>query len=467
MATAVIMPRQGQSVESCVMAKWHKQKGDAVSAGDMLFTYETDKATFDETAKVSGVLLDVFFEEGGDVPCLTNVCVIGLAGEDASAFVPPGSKPSSAVLDAAGVAEGPPGVDSVDAGGFGDSAAPSAPGGPVRISPRARLYAQKIGADVSYAVPTGANGRVMERDIQRAAEAGRVATGAAKAAYVQGSDIAGTGIGGRIRVEDIARAESLPAGAGTRAGGAMETETRAAAGAGAAAFEDVKLTNTRRIIAGSMRASLMNAAQLTLNASFDASDIMELRRKLKGADPDAGLPNVSVTDIIVFAAARVLLKHRYMNSHFIEDEAGGGFIRLFGAVNMGVAVDTPKGLMVPTVFGADKLTLAQVSAAIKELAGQCRGGAINPDLLKDGTFTVSNLGAFGVESFTPVLNPPQTGILGVCAATERTRDGKTYQAIGLSLTFDHRTLDGADAARFLRDLARRLESFSLAAALGL
>jgi pyruvate dehydrogenase E2 component (dihydrolipoamide acetyltransferase) len=144
-------------------------------------------------------------------------------------------------------------------------------------------------------------------------------------------------------------------------------------------------------------------------------------------------------------------------------------MRRFAHVHLGLAVDTERGLMVPTIFGADTMSLAALSAAAKAVARECQTGAINPDKLKGGTFTVTNLGTFGIESFTPVLNTPQTGILGVNTLETKVREGKngieTYQAMGLSLTFDHRAIDGAPAARFLQDLSTRLESFGALLAL--
>ena len=154
--------------------------------------------------------------------------------------------------------------------------------------------------------------------------------------------------------------------------------------------------------------------------------------------------------------SRALLNHKELNAHFLGDT-----MRLFSGAHVGIACDTPRGLMVPTLFNADKLSLSEISVKSKELTSACREGTINPDLLTGGTFTVTNLGTLGVESFTPVLNPPQTGILGVCGITERTRNDVPYPAMGLSLTFDHRAVDGAPSARFLQEVVKKLENFSL------
>lgn len=223
----------------------------------------------------------------------------------------------------------------------------------------------------------------------------------------------------------------------------------------------------RKVIAKSMHASLAESAQLTLHSSFDATDIINFRKTLKSLDgsaicdsPAPGLSKISVTDIVVFATSRMLLRHKSINAHFLGDR-----MALFNNAHVGVAVDTPRGLLVPTIFNANSMSLAGLSAHAKELFEKTKQGTVGVDMLRGGTFTVSNLGGFGVEMFTPVINPPQTGLLGVCNVIERTKDGKPYPAMGLSLTFDHRALDGADAARFLKDLVEYLEKFTVCLAL--
>jgi len=164
--------------------------------------------------------------------------------------------------------------------------------------------------------------------------------------------------------------------------------------------------------------------------------------------------------MLLYVTAKTLLKHKEMNAHYLGDT-----MRLFSGVNMGLAVDTDRGLLVPSLMGADSLSLNDLSQKTKDLISIARGGSISPDLLTGGTFTVTNLGTLGVESFTPVINPPQTGILGVCAITQKVKvvDGNisTYPSMNLSLTFDHRAVDGAPAAKFLGDLCSALENFNL------
>ena len=441
MATPVIMPRQGQSVESCIIGKWHKQVGDKVNVGDVLFTYETDKSTFDEEAKVEGTLLAVFFEEGDDVPCLLNVCVIGNEGESTDEFKPAveGDEEEEAAAPAEeAAAEAAPAVETVQraAGEF------------VPVSPRARILAEKTGVDVTMTPASGPNGRVIERDVQGMIDAKKFATPAAMAGAA-GKNIEGTGRGGRVTTADIDAAAKVPASAGIAAAASDEPE-----------FEEVKLPNIRKVIAKSMHASLSNMAQLTLNTTFDATDVLAFRAKLKADRERMGLNNITINDIVLYAVSRTVLNHKDCNAHFYDDK-----IVYFKNANIGMAVDTPRGLLVPTVFHANKMSLNELAQTTKALGASAQEGTISPDLLQGGTITVSNLGTMGIESFTPVINPPQTCILGVDTIMDKVRvvDGeiKAYKAIGLSLTFDHRALDGAPAARFLKELVKNLENFSV------
>ena len=452
MVTAVILPRQGQTVESCVIGRWHKRVGDTVAVGDDLFTYETDKAAFDETAKVGGEMLAIFFAEGDDVPCLETVCVIGTKGEDISAWLPAATEaapPATSGAAAGATAAAIPASRSVPSTGVPITEADT---DSLAISPRARRLAEKHHADLRAVVPSGPKDRVIERDVQALIDAGRLATGAAGSDYALAT--AGTGIGGRVAVADIASP------------GAPTRRAALAAEAQADSYEE-KHSTIRTLIARSMNHSLSTMAQLTYNATFDATAMLEFRARLKQAKASGiaermGLAQTTITlnDLILYAVSRVVKAHRLCNAAFHEDR-----MVFFNYVNLGVAVDTPRGLMVPTLFQADRLSLAEISSQAKSLSAECRQGTISPDKLKDGTFTVTNLGSLGIESFTPVINPPQTAILGVnCLKTHfRDVDGVAvpYPSMSLSLTCDHRAVDGAPAARFLKDLGSALENFSL------
>lgn len=452
MATPVIMPRQGQSVESCIIGKWYKKVGDKVSVGEDLFTYETDKAAFDEAAKVDGEVLAIFFAENDDVPCLTNVCVIGQKGEDFSAFDPRGA--SAAPAEAAPVAAAPAAAAPVAASAAAApvAAAIVAPAATIAgISPRAKATAEKHTVDLRQVEPTGPKGRVIERDIFKLIDEGKFATGAVGSDFAVGT--AGSGIGGRISTADLVTGAAPAAVAAAPAAPVTETTTE-------------KHSNIRKLIAKSMVNSLSTMAQLTYNMSFDATDILAFRAKVKkakeaGLTVKLGLPDsITINDIILYVVSRVSLNHKMCNAHYMDDH-----MVFFNTVNLGMAVDTPRGLMVPTIFNSDRLSIAEISRQAKDKAAACQKGTISPDQLKDGSITVTNLGSLGIESFTPVINPPQTAIIGVNCLTTKVRDvngvAVPYPSMSLSLTADHRAVDGAPAARFLQDLTKALENFSL------
>ena len=443
MATPVMMPNVGISVESCILTEWHKKKGDAVKKGDVLFTYETDKSTLEEESPVDGIMLEQFFKEDDDIPTMTNVCVIGEEGESTAEFAPkiegddaPAEAPAEAPA-AAPAAEAAPAVPT--------AAAPAAAGEFIKISPRAKALAEKTGIDPHFAAPTGPNGRIIERDVRTLIENGPTATYAAAGEF---AGAAGTGLGGKFSVADI---------------GAAPAAAAAAPAASGPEYVDEKMPNIRKAIAKQMTSSLSTAAQLTHTTSFDATEIMAFRKKVKANGEKLGLANITLNDIILFAVSRVLAKpeHKALNAHLIN----GDTMRYFNGVHLGVAVDTDRGLVVPTIKNAQSMSLNEISAKAKELAATCKNGGATPDMLSGASFTISNLGSYGIESFTPVINTPQTGILGVDTITTRIRevDGeiKTYPAMGLSLTYDHRAVDGSPASRFLVDLRNALENFSL------
>ncbi len=412
MANAVIMPKAGITVESCIIGSWEKKVGDEVKVGDILFTYETDKASFECESTEEGTLLEIFYGDGEEVPCLVNVCAVGKAGEDCSALRPAGEA----------AAETAPAASAEEAPSSAVAAAPAtlestAVEGKVAVSPRARKLAERAGVDAALATPTGPNGRIIERDV-RTLMANPVVAAAPTTAAVP--------------------AVTVP-----------EAE-----------YEDVKFSGIRRAISKSMTNSLSTIPQLTHNTSFDASAILAYRKQLKASEGDCS--GITLGDILLYAVSRTLKNYPDLNAHMLDDTT----IRRFKSVNLGVAVDTPRGLMVPTIFDADKKSLLEISKEVKALAAECREGSIGPDKLTGATFTVSNLGSLGVESFTPVINAPQTGILGVCTTVDRVKRGKdgeltVYPAMGLSLTYDHRAVDGTPAARFQKELCDNLASFTV------
>ncbi|MDR0897741.1 MAG: 2-oxo acid dehydrogenase subunit E2 [Oscillospiraceae bacterium] len=444
MASAVLMPKVGISVETCVITEWFKQPGDQVKIGDILFSYETDKSSVECESTAEGVLLARFFENGDEVPVLVNVCAIGDAGEDVSALRPGGAvepTPAEAMVEALMAAK---------------TARPSAVGiipahtGELKISPRARHLAEKSHIDARLAIPTGPYGRIVEKDIRALMALGLGATAAAAdavSAAAPGS-YPGGGVGGRVSVGDL----HLPK---------EQEEKPAPVAEPAAEYQDIPFSGIRRVIAASMAKSLATIPQLTHNFSFNATAILAYRKQLKAGGETLGVGGITLGDMVLFAVSRLLPKYPALNAHMVEDNA----IRLYKPVHLGFACDTERGLMVPVVRNADQKSLLEISLEVKALAKAAQAGSLSPDAMAGGTFTVSNLGAYGVESFTPVINPPQTGILGVDTIVNRPVeiDGqiKLYPAMGLSLTYDHRAIDGGPASRFVQELSRLLEQFTL------
>ena len=409
MAIPVIMPKQGQSVETCIITQWFKAAGDKVSAGDILFSYETDKAAFDMESPGDGILLEVFFGEGDEVPVLMNVAVIGQQGESAESFrqgvIPADVKPApprpSPVETAAPVIL-PATADVITSSGTR-----------IRISPRAKRLAENKGFIYSTIRGSGPNGRIIVSDIEKALS-GKMPP--SKPVYAAGAE-----------------------------------------------FSEKPLSNVRKLIARAMHSSLQNSAQLTHHMSADVRRLLEARRSIKeGIASGTGKQDITLNDMICWCVIRALGKFPEANSHFL-----GETIRTFNKVHLGIAVDTDRGLMVPTVRNADGLDLRQLSVELKSVADACRKGNISPELIQStsATFTVSNLGAYGVEMFTPVINLPQTAILGVCTIVNRPVDlgNNTFgfvPYIGLSLTYDHRAIDGGPATLFLKEIKRQIESFT-------
>lgn len=284
----------------------------------------------------------------------------------------------------------------------------------MRISPRAKRLAERKGIDYASLTGSGPNGRIICSDVMGA--------------------IAGT---------SLATEPSLKTGA---------------------EYTDQPVTNIRKLIARAMHDSLLNSAQLTHHMSADVRKILEARRKIKeGMSTGKNTQDITINDMICWCVIRALKKHPEINSHFLDDR-----IRRFNTVNLGIAVDTQRGLMVPATKSAGDMDIRSLSAALKKAADDCRRGNINPELIQStaATFTVSNLGSYGVEMFTPVINLPQVAILGVCTIINRPADlgNNTFgfvPYIGLSLTYDHRAVDGGPATLFLGEIKKEIENLTL------
>lgn len=444
MATIVVMPQLGNSVESCIIVEWMIAEGDTVSVDQTLASIETDKSTMEVPSTAEGTVLKLLWEEGDEVPVKDPLIIVGEPGEDISGLVPGGD---AAPVEADAPAEQAAAAPEAAAPAFATERATGA------VSPRARALAASNGVDASaIAEGSGPHGRVIERDVAAAIAAGPVLTSAARAAGVSAAE--GTGIGGRVSVADAGRtAEAAPAAAAVAA--------PAAAADFPGASTSAPLKGVRKVVAKRMMESLTSTAQLTLNTTANAAGILAMRKKVKNADGSLGLNKITLNDLVCFAVSRTLLKYPVFNAH-LED----GVLTEFEQVHLGFACDTPRGLLVPVIRSAQALGLKAFSDEAKRLAGGAIDGSLSPDFLSGGTFTVSNIGSFGIETFTPVINLPQTAILGVGAITPRptvAADGSigVEQRLNLSLTIDHQVIDGADGARFLRDLVAAIENIDV------
>ncbi len=472
MATVVVMPQLGNSVESCLIVSWAVKEGDVVAENTVLCEVETDKASMEVPSPSAGTVLKILWAEGDDVPVKDPLLVLGESGEDPGPALRAAGGDSGAPITEVDTPAQPSGEASYEetdhagesldapvetlpvpdpsgnqsAAGTHDATATPGHG----TSPRARILAATKSLDVgTLAEGTGPGGRVIERDVLAAVAAGPATRSGARAGATGRADLVGTGIGGRSTAADVQSAR-IPTPATTVDDGDMGPSTT------------TQVRGIRKVISERMMHSLASSAQLTYTTTARAQALLDLRKRLKNSDPSFGLNAVTIGDLVGFAAVRTAARHTSHNAHLAE-----GVLTEFERVHMGFACDTPRGLLVPTVRNASSMGLAEFSNASKQLAADAIGGTIKPDLLQGATFTVSNLGGLGIESFTPLLNVPQTAILGVDAIFPRAvinADGTVgaEQRIGLSLTADHRVIDGADAARFLSDLVAFLEAIDIA-----
>lgn len=445
MASTIVMPKQGNTVESCIIVEWLKDVGDEIVEGDIICVVETDKATLEVESAEAGTILALFYDEGEDVPVLSPIAAVGSVGDDI-ANLDPKSTGSTEIDDIDEKADrsqnGPlvtPSKQQLDAI-VSDSADEQF------ISPRAKKLAEIRSVDYSMLKGSGPGGRIIERDIESVNIRPKL-TPVAKRMVKAGDFSApstGTGTGGRVTSKDLVHDSSV----------SFSTDSSEEV------IHEEPIGGIRKVIAERMLNSLQSTAQLTLNSSADARSLLSLRKKLKSSPEKMDLSQVTIGDLVLFAVSRTLPDFSELNAIFDGDS-----VHQFGVVHLALAVDTPRGLMVPVIRRADTLSLRQLSEEARRLAVACQEKTVKPDELKGGTFTVSNLGAFGVESFTPILNPPQVGILGVgninLKPVEEKGELQFIPHIGLSLTINHQVIDGAPAARFLRALVANLAELEI------
>jgi pyruvate dehydrogenase E2 component (dihydrolipoamide acetyltransferase) len=427
MAKKIVMPKLGLTMKEGKLAKWYKAEGDPIKSGDKLFSIETDKITNDAEATENGVLRKILVKEGQTVPIMEAVGIMGAADEDISALLAdiPGDDGSKSE-EKAPVEEKASEVE---------KKVPRT--GKVKISPVARKLAEEEGLDYEAIEGTGPGGRIVLEDVKNAIENKgkiKVSPAAEKLAKEKGIDVSGISSEKRIMKDDVIRA-----GREAQYDSMAQPEDRR-----------VPLTTMRKIIGERMSESAQTAPTVNFTISVDMTNLKALREELKSER------SITYTDLIVKVTSLLLLEHPYLNSSLDGEE-----IIFRNYVNMGVAVALEDGLLVPVVKNAHMKKLGVISDEIKDLSYRAKTNQLLTDEIEGGTFTITNIGMFGIESFTPIINQPESAILGVNAIID------TPVVIGgcvctkpimkLSLTADHRTVDGAVAAMFLARLKEMLE----------
>lgn len=434
----VKLPQLGQSVEEASIVEWRKNEGDAVSEGEVLYTVQTDKAEIECESPVSGTLRKILVEPDVEVPVLSVVALVG--GEDEA--LPDLSKYGSSPKAVPAAAPAAPQAESAPAQPAPTAAATQEKTTAGAVSPRAKRTAAEHGIDATSLQGTGAGGRVIEADVQAHAAAIdniKITPTARRVAANAGLDITrvtGTGPGGKIVKEDVEKA--LAQGA-----------TKPSASPAAAPGEQVKLTPMRRIIAERMVESKFSAPHYYVTMEIDMAKAVAYRAGSKGFKP-------SYNDILLYAVAHSLRKHPLVNARW-----GGDAIDVPQDVNLGFAVALPTGLVVPVIHQVQKLSLEGVHEAARTLVDKAKNNKLQPDDFTGSTFTVSNLGSFGVDQFTAIINQPNSAILAAGRIKEKpvVIDGGIHvrPMMNLTLSSDHRVIDGAVAAQFLATLRKVLE----------
>jgi pyruvate dehydrogenase E2 component (dihydrolipoamide acetyltransferase) len=438
MASKMLMPLLGQTMEEGTIIKWFKNEGEAIQAGEPLLEVMTDKVNMEVEAPESGVLRKILAQPDEIVPVQGPIAVIGTADEPIDDLLQEVPAPKPVVEEIAPAAERPAAAP--------ETMPPTAPPVPIpgeRVfaSPDARRVARERGIDINALAGrgTGPNGRIVERDVLDYAASVKATPLAEKAAADKGVElvgVSGTGIRGRIIREDVEAAQARPA-------------------VGIAAT--IPFTGMRRMVAQKVTASARSAVHVTLAAEVDMTECVRLRNRLLPEIESTHGVRISYTDIIVMAAVKAILDKPIVNASLQEDK-----IVIPDAVNIGIATAIEGGLIVPVVKNAQSKSLVEIAKEIKDLTERARSGKATSEDVSGGTFTITNLGVYGIDTFTPIITPGQSAILAVCRIAEKpvVVDGgiKIRSMMNLCLTFDHRVMDGVPAAEYLAALRAALES---------
>ena len=446
MASEIVLPQWGMEMQDGTIVRWLKQEGDTVEEGEALVEVETAKLQTELESTASGVLSRIVAQEGEIVPIRGVLCVIAEPGEE----IAPAPAPAAASTTTA------PAMQAAPTNGASATVG-------VQVVPAARRLARERAVDLAQVRGSGPSGRILLADVEAVLRApaapatdgaGRVPVvpAARRLARDNGIDLAtvsGSGPQGRILIEDVEAAiasRSAPAPAS-----AVEPTTNGV----------VPLTGIRGAVATRMLQSIQSTAQVTLTTEAIVTEAMQLRRGLSRHHADEAGGNIGPLPVVVKATAEALKRHPRMNAIETTSADGDAQVQMLSEINIGLAVALEEGLVTPVIRGADGKSLAQLAAENRDLASRTREGRTRPEEITGGTFTITNLGANEIDGFTPIINPPQVGILGMGRVVEKPviANGEIVkgEVMYLSLTFDHRVIDGAPAAAFLQTVKGLLE----------
>ncbi|WP_454947839.1 dihydrolipoamide acetyltransferase [Gemella sanguinis] len=456
MAVEVIMPKAGSEMEEGEIVQWFKNEGDHVEEGEVLLEIVTDKVNMEVEAEATGTLLKILAQAGDVVPVVQTIAWIGEPGEkipgaSESGEVAPAETIIEKKVDYTPVKE----VEKVDYSGL-------------RATPAARAYARKKGIDLSKVKGSGSKGRIHKDDVldyklNSKVKISPLAERIAKIEGINTESIVGTGPNGKIMKADIMavlhgapKVEAAPkAEVAPKAPKAPKAPNENQWGV----VETVPMSPMRKVISKRMSESYFSAPTFVVNVEVDMTELLALRKKVVDAIIEETGKKATVTDFISLAVIKSLMKHPYVNASLSSDEKE---MYLHHYVNLSIAVGMDSGLVVPVIKGADKMSLKELVVASKEITTKALNGKLKPDEMADSTFTISNLGMYGVKSFVPIINQPNTAILGVSATVPKpvvyNGEVTVRPIMTLTLTADHRVVDGLEGAKFMKTLKEAIEN---------
>ena len=468
MAEIIIMPKLGFNMNEGKLVQWYKSEGEEITKGEPLFSVETDKTNMDIEATSDGVVKKLLIEEGDQIPVTLPIAVIGSADEDVSAAVADAKAQLAAGgADVSDAGEAPEAAEKAEASAETKTpaAAPKTADGLIKITPRAR----RVAAENDLAVEdlaiegTGWQGGICEKDIleylaSNKVKATPVAAAMAKAEGIDLADIKGSGVNGKIMKEDVEKVIA----AAKKAVAAAEDQAPAGAGEitpdGKEIGEKVPYAGVRKVIGDRLAESKFTAPHLYFTQKVNMEDVLALRKKVNEVQDK----KTSVTDFIAKAVIMTLKKYPEMNSSLV-----GETIERYKSINLGIAVASPTGLIVPNIKNSQDMSVVEISKASTPLFDKARAGKLAVDEYAGGTFTISNLGMFGIENFTAIINPPEVGILSISSTKDEpfvvtkedgTKEIQIKPMMNIQLTVDHRIIDGLLAAQFVTNVKNLLEN---------